>query len=254
MILQDIIDIIEHAAPLKWQEGWDNSGLQVGERNAQVNAVLLTTDVTEAVVSEAIAKHCELVLSHHPLLYHKLKSVTGRTAQERIVQMAIKHDVAIYSSHTPMDSWIHGVSGRMAKKLGMQNVRLLTGDEEHGLGVIGELSQPMRFGQWLQEVKAVFGATYIRYVEPREEWVSRIALCGGAGSEFVEDAIAQGADVFLSADCKYHEMEAVRGRIGLVDIDHWISEHFTREVFEELLAGKVKTVMSEKDETPVKVL
>ena len=82
MILQDIINIIESVAPLSYQESWDNSGLQVGDRNAEVNAALLTVDVTESVVNEAIDKHCDLIISHHPLLFHGLKHLTGSTPQE----------------------------------------------------------------------------------------------------------------------------------------------------------------------------
>ena len=83
MILQDIINIIESVAPLNYQENWDNSGLQVGNRNAKVNEALLTVDVTESVVNEAIALGCNLIISHHPLLFRGIKHLTGATPQER---------------------------------------------------------------------------------------------------------------------------------------------------------------------------
>lgn len=257
MILQDIIDIIESVAPLKWQEAWDNSGLQVGERNAKVDAVLLTTDVTEAVVSEAIALKCQLILSHHPLLYHGLKTISGTTPQERCVMEALRHHIAIYSAHTSMDNLPKGVSGRMAEKIGIQDYRVLVEGSacrhngEYGLGVIGNLDTPIGFDELLERIKSAFGAPMLRYIPAPKARVQTIAMCGGAGSEFMEDAIRQGADVYLSADCKYHEMQTAVGRIGLVDMDHWYSEHFTRDVFAEVLQGKVKTYISQTDASPV---
>ena len=125
MLLQHIIDIIESAAPLRWQEAWDNSGLQVGEPNAEIRRALLTTDVTEDVVSEAIDGSFDLIISHHPLLFKGLKRLTASTPQERIVRDAIRHGIAIYSAHTSMDSAPNGVSARMAQIIAMTDCRIL---------------------------------------------------------------------------------------------------------------------------------
>lgn len=257
MILNDILNIIESAAPLKWQEDWDNSGLQVGDRNANIEKALLTTDLTEAVVNEAISCGCQLIISHHPLLFHGLKHLTGTTPQERIVETALKHGVAIYSSHTAMDSYLHGVSGRMAEKIGLARYRILVPSPAHGdtvgLGVIGTLPQALATVDFVQKVKTVFGADYVRYTEGKNR-VQTIALCGGAGAEFVTEAIRQGADAYISADFKYHDLQAVSDQIVVIDMDHWVSEHFTREIFQELLAGKVETLISKEDKSPIKIL
>lgn len=257
MILKDIIDIIESAAPLSYQESWDNSGMQVGNTGTDITAALLTTDITEPVVSEAIDKGCNLIISHHPLLFHPLKHICGLTPQERCVALAIRHGIAIYSSHTAMDSVLHGVSGRMADTLGVTDYRILVPSSEngdYGLGVIGSLPSPMSYAAFLHLVKERFGATYVRYTAPKTDSVQCIAMCGGAGAEFAEEAIRQGADVYLTADCKYHDMQAAAGRIALVDIDHWVSEHFTRNIFQQLLQDKVTTYISEADQTPVHIL
>ena len=120
LLLYEIIDIIESAAPLRWQEEWDNSGLQVGNRDAEVKSVLLTTDITESVVDEAIIAGCQMIISHHPLLFHGLKQVCGQNPRARCVEKAIRHNIAIYSAHTSMDKYLHGVSGRMAEKMGIE--------------------------------------------------------------------------------------------------------------------------------------
>ena len=252
MLLHDIINIIESVAPLKWQEAWDNSGLQVGNREAEIQSVLLTTDITEAVVREAIDLHCGMIISHHPLLFHGLKHICGMTPQERCVELALKHDIAIYSAHTTMDSWLHGVSGRMAEKVGMRNYRLLTG-EEYGLGVIGDLENEMPLSDFLQKVKTAFNAPVLRYVNGPANCVRTVALCGGAGAEFIDEAIAQGADTFITADVKYHSFLDAAGRINLIDMDHWVSEHFTREIFRELLQDKVQVLIAQTDKSPINI-
>lgn len=257
MVLCELLNIIESVAPRGWQEEWDNSGLQVGNRNAEITAALLTTDITEAVVSEAISLGCDLIVSHHPLLFHGLKQVCSQNPQARCVEMAIKHNIAIYSAHTSMDSALHGVSGRMAEKLGIDSYRILVpsdNDNTHGWGVIGNLPQPMTMPQLLNHIKTVFGADWLRYVDSPQQNVQRIALCGGAGAEFISEAIAQKADVYITADVKYHEFQAAVGQIGVIDMDHWVSEHFTRNIFAELLKGHVITHLSQADNTPVKIV
>ena len=253
MILKDIINIIESVAPLSYQEDWDNSGLQVGDRNAKVNAALLTVDVTESVVDEAISLGCDLIVSHHPLLFRGLKQITGYTPQERCVLKAIQHGIAIYSAHTSMDCWLHGVSGKIAQKLGVQDYRILVESQENvGLGVIGRLPEPMSMQAFMAHVAQVFGITEgLRYVVGKQDMVQKIAICGGAGADLVNEAIAQGADVYVSADFKYHEMQAAAGQIAVVDMDHWVSEHFTREIFEELLSGHIQTHVAKADKSPV---
>ena len=257
MILQDIINIIESVAPLSYQEAWDNSGLQVGDRNAEVKKALLTVDVTESVVDEAISLGYDLIVSHHPLLFRGLKQLTGSTPQERCVEKAIRHGITIYSAHTSMDSYLHGVSGRMAEKLGIADYRVLipsTNDAKVGLGVIGELMEAVDNEAFVAKVAQVFGepGAALRWVEGSKKQVKRVALCGGAGAEFLEEAIAQGADAFVSADFKYHELQSADQRITVIDMDHWVSEHFTREIFEELLSPYIHTRVASVDKSPVK--
>lgn len=257
MVLKQIIDIIESVAPRRQQEAWDNSGLQVGDVSREIHSVLLAVDVSEAVVAEAIREGCDLILSHHPLLFHGLKHLTGSTPQERCVAEAIRHYIAIYSSHTSMDKALRGVSGRMAEMLGLQDIRILVPSADNpqtGLGIIGTLPQPMLWSGWLKHVQQVFGAGYVRYTDSPKPTISRVALCGGAGAEFIPEAIAAGADTYLSADIKYHDMQAAAGQIMAVDIDHWTSEHFTRDIFAELLQGKVEVRIAQADASPVHVL
>ena len=225
--------------------------MQVGDTGREIHSVLLTTDITEDVVNEAVMRGCNLIVSHHPLLFHGLKQVCGQTPQARVVELAIKHNIAIYSAHTSLDVAADGINTRLAKKLDLHNLCFLT---EDGLGVIGELRQSMAYEEFIDLVRKTLDCTYVRYTRPAKEKVERVALCGGSGAEFIEEAIRQRADVYLTADCKYHEFQDAEGRIGLVDIDHWVSERHAREIFKDILAPlSIKCIISKQDKTPIQL-
>ena len=125
MTVKDIMSCITEIAPLQWQEDYDNAGLQVGDLNAEVHKALIALDVTEELVDEAIAKQCDLIVSHHPLIFRGLKHLTPQTYIERVVMKAIKHDIAIVSMHTNLDNSYLGVSRVLADKLGLTNLHIL---------------------------------------------------------------------------------------------------------------------------------
>lgn len=125
MRVKEIIQLIEQVAPLPLQEEFDNSGLQVGDSNREVTGVLLAIDVTENVMDEAISLGCNLVISHHPLLFHPFKSLTGRNYVERCIMKAIKYDIVVYAAHTNFDNAWNGVNFKLAEKLELQNVKIL---------------------------------------------------------------------------------------------------------------------------------
>ncbi|MCB9047324.1 MAG: Nif3-like dinuclear metal center hexameric protein [Chitinophagales bacterium] len=126
MQIKDIIQAIETFAPPIYQEGYDNSGLQIGNPNDEARGVLISLDVTEAILDEAIQKGMNMVVVHHPLLFSGLKQISGRNYIERIVQKAIKNDINIYACHTNLDNVRHGVNAKIAEKLGLQNTAILT--------------------------------------------------------------------------------------------------------------------------------
>ncbi len=245
MKVLDIAAAIEQMAPLSYQEDFDNAGIQVGNPEAEVAGVLLCTDVTEDVVREAIAKGRNLVISHHPLIFHPLKKIAGRDHVERIVALAIKNDVNIYSAHTNMDSAPGGVNHLIAAKMGLLNVEFMTPEcheeGQSGIGVVGDLQQPVTARDFLLEVKQTFGVHSVRYSGDISRAVQRVAVCGGAGSFLVKRALELGADIFVTADMKYHEFMGNEARIILADIGHYESEHFTKEIFLDIITKKNPT-------------
>ncbi|MCM1110708.1 MAG: Nif3-like dinuclear metal center hexameric protein [Clostridium sp.] len=125
MRIRDILNAIEAEAPLSIQEDWDNSGLQVGDAGADCRGVLLCVDCTEAIIDEAVARGYNLVISHHPLIFRGLKRLTGSIPAERVAIRAIASGIAIYSSHTALDSASYGVSRQMAEMLGLEDIAVL---------------------------------------------------------------------------------------------------------------------------------
>jgi len=234
--------------------------MQVGDTGRDVRSVLLTTDVTPDVVNEAIMLGCGLIISHHPLLFHGLKQVCGQTPQARIVETAIKHDIAIYSAHTSLDSVAGGINTRLADLLGVTGYRLLvTGESgksgETGLGVIGQLPHAMDYADFIGFIRDTLDCTYVRFTRPAKTQIQTVALCGGSGAEFIGEAIRQGADVYITADCKYHEFMDADGVIGLIDIDHWISERHARDIFRDIIAPLgVTCFISKADKTPIQII
>ena len=258
MRVGDVIAAIEEYAPLHTQEPWDHSGLQVGNRDMEVTAALLCVDVTEKVVEEAMANNCNLILSHHPLLFHGLYALTGDTPTERTVLLALKHNIAIYSSHTPMDKWIGGVSGRMAQRLGLVHPAILTPDPQYpdrGLGVIADLPTPQPASDVIAAIKHAFSVTTLRHTHfSPERMVKRVALCGGSGSEFMNLACQKGADLYLTSDCKYHDFFVDESKAILVDIGHNESEQVVKDVFFEIISKKIHNFALRRavsDDTPI---
>lgn len=125
MRIKEIVAFFERLAPLMYQESYDNSGLQLGDYSADVQGALVTLDVTEGVLEEAIAKECKLIIAHHPVIFGSLKSITGKNMTERIISRAIKNDIAIYAAHTNLDNIEQGVSAKMCEMLNLKNCRVL---------------------------------------------------------------------------------------------------------------------------------
>ena len=250
MKIREITEAIECYAPLRLQEEWDNAGIQVGDPEADITGVLLCTDATEAVVAEAVSRGFNLVIAHHPLIFRGLKKIMGRTPVERTVAMAIKHDITIYSAHTNMDSAWQGVSFRMADKIGMTGLQFLDGNQVDpygengsttaGCGVIGDIA-PTPAIDVIKRVKEAFEVGAVRYCGDTTRMVTRVALCGGAGGFLLDKAVELGAQLYVTADMRYHDCLDNHQRIVVADIGHYESEHFTKEIFLEIIQKKNPT-------------
>ena len=340
----EIINCIEQIAPLAYQEDYDNSGLIIGNDD-DITGILITLDITEEVIEEAINLKTNFVLSHHPLIFSGIKKITGKNYIERSIIKAIKNDINIYAAHTNFDNIENGVNIRICKKLGLINTRILSprkgelrklvtfvptshankvreaifnagaghignydscsynitgqgtfrGDEstnpfvgekgklhfeeevrietiftKHlennvvqamikahpyeevaydiyplnneyskvGSGMIGEFEKPVEEKDCLKKIKEAFNTKVVKHTKLLGKSVSKVAVCGGSGSFLLKPAMAAKADIFVSADFKYHQFFDTENEIVIADIGHFESEQCTLEVFYELLNEK----------------
>jgi dinuclear metal center YbgI/SA1388 family protein len=347
MQLKTILQELNTFAPLSYQESYDNAGLICGDVNQEIHSAMLCLDVTPAVVEEAVQCGCNLIISHHPLIFKGIKKLIGSTDVERALILAIRNHVAIYAAHTNLDNVSDGVNAKLAQKLGLAQVKILdplSGDlkklvcyapesaaesvrsaifsagagmignydqcsfnlqgngtfrgnansspfigkpgELHteseirietifpkhiqqevlnamraahpyeevaydiyplenlnpmkGAGAIGDIPE-MKEVDFLLKVKEVLNAVCIRHTALLNKPVKKVALCGGSGSFLLKKAIHEKADVFISADFKYHDFFEAEGKILIIDAGHFETEQFTIELFYELLMKKFPT-------------
>lgn len=249
MKIRQITSALEEFAPLALQDGYDNAGLQIGlAKDADATGALLCLDVTESVVDEAVEKGCNLIVSHHPLLFRPLKSISGRDYIERTIIKAIKNDIAVYSAHTNLDSAFGGVNYKMAEKLGLANLQWLKSKGEYfseggetrtaGEGLIGELPEALSCEAFQQKVKEVFGVEALRVNKADCSSVKRVALCGGSGAFLIADAVKSGADAFITGEIGYHRFFGFESDIMLLELGHFESEQYTLEVLYDVIRRK----------------
>lgn len=239
MKIREIIGALEEFAPLSLQDSYDNAGLQIGlTEDAEATGALLCLDVTEEVIDEAVRRGCNMVVSHHPLLFRPCKSITGADYIERCIIKAIKNDIAIYAAHTNLDNARGGVSYRIAEKLGLKDVEVLDPKREAegaGAGVVGVLAEPMEKEDFVALVKEVFNADCVRFNSWTGERVERVALCGGAGAFLMPKAVAAGADAFLTGEVGYHRFFGHEDELLLMELGHFESEQYTLEILREVI-------------------
>lgn len=362
MKIGEVLSVLNKFFPLALQEGYDNSGLSVGDTSQEATGVLCTLDVNDEVLNEAIRLKANLIVSHHPVIFSGLKSLTGKNKVEKIVIKAIQNNIALYAGHTNFDNVNNGVNQVICQKIGLQNSTILSplkekleklvtfvpiehadkvreaifkagagvigkydscsynlngvgtfrGDEETspyvgekgkihkepetrietilptwlqskvvnalikahpyeevaydlyslnnsfdtvGAGMIGELEAAMPANTLFQLLKRQFNAEGIRYSGDETKKIKRIAVCGGSGSFLINDAIRQKADAFITGDVKYHQFFDNTNNLLIIDIGHFESEQFTKELFYEVLTEnfpKFAVHLSEVKTNPIK--
>lgn len=261
--IKEVLCALERFAPLPLQEDWDNAGLQIGLTETEVSGALLCLDVNEAIVDEAIRKGCNLIVSHHPLLFRGLKQIAGATYVERTVMKALEHHIAVISMHTNLDNAKGGVNFKIAEKMGLQQVRFgdahtaTRGDAnaiEHGSWVMGELPEAEAADDFVIGVKKTFDVECAACNQLLRRPIRTVAICGGAGDFLLNDVIAAGADAFLTGEMHYHVYFGHEQEIQICVIGHYQSEQFTSEVFRDIIDSqcpKVKTFIAETNTNPI---
>ena len=245
--IKEIIRALERFAPLPLQESYDNAGLQCGLTETEASGALLCLDVTEEVVREAVDLGCNLIVSHHPLLFHPLRQVSDANIVQRCVRMAIQNDICIYAAHTNLDNAEDGVNYRIAEKLGLIDVEMIaprtvsTGEAagDHTVraasAVMGYLPVAEDSFAFLQRVKQAFGVEALQHNQLLERQIQSVAICGGAGDFMLDEALRAEADAFITGEMHYHMWFGHEQKIQIAVLGHYESEQYTREIFREVI-------------------
>ena len=249
-----LLSILDSIAPFAMAEPWDNVGLMVGDLGQQVNGILIALDPTEALIHEALSQNLNTILTHHPLIFHPLKTIRSDTPMGRILKTALAHNLSLIACHTNLDRIAAGVSNALAERLDLRDTRPLTGQEytEHapnpGFGKIGTLPTPLASEQFLHRVLTVLDAQGLQLAGPLPETIHTVALCGGSGSDLAETAWSMGAQVYITGEVKHSVARwAEEAGFCVIDAGHYPTE----KLIVPILAETLKKTCAARGFTPV---
>ena len=243
---------INKFAPFDLAEEWDNCGLLIGDYDAEVTKIGVCLDATYRAVVDADLMECDVLVSHHPLIFKPIKSIIHEEGAGATIMEAIRHDINIIALHTNWDLALGGVNDSLAKLLGLQHICVL--DEDSGFGSCGVLKTPMKLNDFLEHVKSAWKLSHIDYYHyTTKNEISRVALCGGSGAKFWKYASEWGADIYLTADMKYHELiDAHKELLAIGLVDHGEMERASLpSLAKKLSACKVETVIVYDETAPL---
>ncbi len=244
MKIKDITDAIEEFAPLDLQESYDNSGLIVGRWDDEVHKALLAVDVNDEVMDEAEREGCDIIITHHPIVFRALKRFNSSDMTQRCVERAIRRGIALYACHTNLDSTPGGMSWRLAEMMGVAELEVLQVTDaarNSGFGVVGNLPQAVDTLEFMRRVKEMFHVGAVRYSDIATQQVRRVAVCTGSGASLIGDACRAGADIYITADMKYHEFTLPDKALTVADIGHFESEYCAIQILFDILSKKLIT-------------
>lgn len=257
----DVVDVMQQLAPVELAESWDNVGLLIGDRGARVERVLTCLTVTPDVVAEAIDQQASLLVSHHPLPFDPLRSITSDTTVGRMLLDLIRHGIAVYSAHTAFDSARAGINQHLAIGLGLQQIAPLIAapdDPEVGVGRCGDADQSLTLRELAERAKAFLGLQTVRIVGPEEAPVSRIAVACGSGGSMLDAARLAKCNGFVTGEATFHAcLSAAAADVGVVLLGHYASERFALESLADYLGdqlAKIDVRPSERDADPFRLI
>lgn len=244
MILSEIIKIIEAEYPKNLAYEWDNVGLLAGSADMDIKTVLVTLDITPNVVKEAKECGANLILSHHPLIFEGIKNFREDNSKNNMYIDIIKNKIAVYSAHTNMDTAPNGINQKLSELFSMKNTMPL--ESETGLGRIGDV-EPVSFDDFIKDVSEKF-STPVKFSGNREKIIKRAAVGSGACADLIPNAIAGGADVFITADVKYHNaIDAAADGLSIIDAGHYPTEIIVMDMFCKLLKNTDLKIVKSKN-------
>jgi dinuclear metal center YbgI/SA1388 family protein len=242
-----LLSILNSIAPFAMAEPWDNVGLMVGNPDQQVSGIMVALDPTEALIHEALSQNLNTIITHHPLIFHPLKTIPSNTPIGHMLKTALSHDLVIIACHSNLDLVSAGVSNALAEKLGLHDTRPLTDlapatQGQGGFGKIGTLPTPLPSGQFLTHLLTALAAPGIQIAGRLPETIHTVALCGGSGSDLAETALSMGAQVYITGEVKHSVARwAEATDFCVIDAGHYPTENLVVPIFTEILKKSCAT-------------
>ncbi len=258
MNVESIAEFIEKIAPSTLAESWDNVGLLVGDRQADVARVMACLTITPASAREAIDQRADLIVTHHPLPFRPLKRLTSSTSEGGVLLALIAARIAIYSPHTAFDSAAEGINQRLAEGLDLQDVRVLVpaADGVLGSGRWGKLACAVPLAEVVARLKHFLNVSAVQITGALDRPVHVIAVACGSAGEFLTPARALGCDCLVTGEVRFHTaLEALATDVSLVLPGHFASERFAVEALAAVLARQFPSVhvwASREDRDPLR--
>lgn len=217
---------------------WDNTGFQIGNEGKQVEKILISLDLDRVVLEKAIKEGYHMIITHHPLIFKPMKSITTNDYKEKLIYDLIRNDIVVYNAHTNLDQVENGVSHELGRILGLKDTEVLhctDPDGKHGYGRVGNM-EARDLMDYVEKIKISLGIKELIVYGDVNRKVGKIAVCGGAGADFIYDAYKSGADVYITGDIKYHEAQ-LGAEYGLTIIDpgHFNTEKIILPVIKEYI-------------------
>ena len=251
MKVRDIFENLNAWAPLGTAMEHDNPGLLIGDPEAEVTGIVTALDCTTNVIAEAVTRGANLIVTHHPVIYHPLYRVTAGTPDGDRVRALVRGEIAVISMHTNLDRAAGGVNDCLADRLGLRDVTLLPGGED--VARMGTLPAPMNTDAFLNHVKAMLDVNVLR-VSRAEAWVHRIAVGGGACADFLEAAFDAGCDALMTSECKHHHfIDAAQRGFLLVDATHYATENVVVRALTERARRVCPNVYAAQTVNPIRM-
>lgn len=240
MKIKDIIKFLEERFPLSLQEDWDNSGLQIGNIENDLTNIMISLDLDEQTIQKAKEKSCNLIINHHPFLFSSIKSIDLNEEKGKIIKDLIKNDITVFAMHTNLDIGKGGVNDNLAKRLELRDISNLDTNNENPMARFGYTDEITAY-DFSKFVKDKLNCKGLILYGDKDKKIEKVALCGGAGSDFINDAIQKGCDLIVTSDVKYHEAIDNCKKINIVDPGHFASENHIIYMIKDLLEKNFAT-------------
>jgi dinuclear metal center YbgI/SA1388 family protein len=222
--IDEFVSIVEAIAPRELAYDWDNSGLLL-RCSDTVSRVLIALDATMPVAEEAEREGCDMILVHHPLIFSPMKSLSCHKPQDAVLMKLIRAGISLYAAHTTFDRAKGGINDVLADNLGLCDVKAIP-DAGESLMRVGDLPEALEKDAFLTHVKGALSIESLRASQTQCKKISRVAVLGGSGGDFVAEAKKEGAQALVTGEAKHHHfIEAIADGILLIEAGHYDTEY-----------------------------